>query len=52
MYICNEYGIVTFCFDLALHLYVAVLLRFADNKVTACFAKEMRKGQKKHQFIE
>jgi hypothetical protein len=46
MYICNEYGIVTFRFDFALHLYAAVLLRLAVNKVTARFAKEMSKGQK------
>jgi hypothetical protein len=53
MYVFNEYGIVTFRFDLAVHLFAAVLLSFADdNKVPACFAKEMSKGQKTHHFIE
>jgi hypothetical protein len=53
MYICNEYGIVTFRFDLVLNLFAAVPLSFADKKkVPACFAKEMSKGQKKHRFME
>jgi len=43
---------VTFHFDLALHLFAAVLLSFADNKVPAYFSKEIGKGQKKHHFIE
>jgi hypothetical protein len=53
--ICNEYGILTFRFGVALlvHLLAAVLLSFADKKkVPACFAKDMSEGQKKHRFIE
>jgi len=39
---------VTFHFDLALHLFAAVLLSFAENKVPECFSKEMGEGKKKH----